>query len=277
MGVFFRGVSGTLSNSRVHGVRHPGAAATCESGAAVFVQGDGTHPIRVTVSGNDVYEYQRAGIAVNEAHARATIRDNSITGSGVTANLVQNGIQVAFGATAVIKGNVVRDNAGPSGSVCTFDGGNLSFMADGGLIQGNTFRGNTAGVIVDGSKNRVLGNTVEGKSADVVMGLDGIMVAGDHNLVSTNVVRDMSEVGIRMEGSFNMAKRNVISDTHEATLCAASRALPGCDTVLGVCGVGLWIGGGSHNGNVRNTLSGNDVDVHSEGLRRLTVPRPVAP
>jgi parallel beta-helix repeat protein len=267
VGIFVRGSAATLKNNRVHDVRH--AASGCESGAGVLVQGNNATSTRVDVNGNVVFAYQRAGIVVNERGARALIRNNTVTGDGVTADVVQNGIQVGFGATATVSNNVVQNNAGPSGPACTFDGGNLLFESSGGTITGNTFTGNTAGVIVNGSRNRILRNTVDGLSGAVVAGLDGISVFGDRNSITSNTVRNVSEVGIRLFGSANTAVKTTVSDTHAATLCEATRALPGCAEVLSVCGVGLWIAGGSGNAAVRNTLVNNDVALRDEGLQTV--------
>ena len=268
-GVYFRGASGTLKNSRVHGVMLPPAGRTCESGVAVLAQGGGVKSSRVDVSRNVIYDYQRAGIVVNERGVRSTVRSNTVTGAGVTSDVVQNGIQVGFDAVAVITNNTVQNNTGPSGSECTFDAGNLVYLASGGVISGNTFTGNASGVIVSGNRNRVLRNTVDGLSGGVPAGLDGISVFGDANVLVSNTVRNLSEVGVRLFGNANLAIRNVIVDTHEATLCAAARALPGCATELAVCGVGLWIMGGQGNAASRNVLANNDIGLRDEGLRTV--------
>ncbi len=271
MGVFFRGTSGTLRNTRIHGVHYAPAAGACQSGAAVVVQGNGASATRVDMTNNVISDYQRAGIIINERGARGMLRGNTITGSGVTSDTVQNGIQVGFGATATILNNVVQNNAGPSGSDCTFDAGNLIFQANGGYISRNTFTGNTSGIIVNGSNNRILFNTVDGLAAGVAAGLDGISAFGDRNLVNGNTVRNLSEVGIRIVGNGNITIRNNVSETHEATLCTADRALPGCAGTLSVCGVGLWISGGTGNTSVKNVLVNNDVALRDEG--HLTVNR----
>jgi hypothetical protein len=270
IGVFFRGSSGTLSNSRVLDARHPPAAGVCESGVAVLVQGNGVKRVKATVTGNTVSGYHRAGIVVNEAKVRAAVSNNIVTGAGTSSDQVQNGIQVGFGATGIVTNNVVQGNAGPSGSNCTFDGGNLSLNK--GVIKGNTFRGNTAGVIVAGSKNKVSFNMVDGVTGTTAVGLDGISVAGDRNVLASNTIHGVSRVGIRLSGTRNVAKRNTITATHEAALCAATRALPGCTDVLAVCGVGLWIADGTGNVNARNELSDNDTPVRDDGLRTAHTP-----
>jgi parallel beta-helix repeat protein len=267
MGVFFRGASGALRDSRVHGVRLDVSERACDTGAAVAVQADGETPIRVTITDNVVFDYQRVGIMVNERGARARIQRNVIMGAGPTPDLVQNGVQVGFGANARVQRNVIQNNAVPSSTACTFDGGNLFFAADGGVIAGNLFAGNTAGLIVNGSGNRIVSNALDGMSAGVAAGLDGISVWGDRNLVRRNRVSNMSEAGIRLIGSGNRVLRNTVTGTRAEALCETARTLPGCEGMLAVCGIGLWIGGGAGNTVAKNTLLGNDLDMRDDGLR----------
>jgi len=269
MGVFFRGSSGSLKSSLVHGVTLGPADRSCDTGAAVVVQSGGGRPIQVALASNLIFDYQRAGVVVNEVGARATLRRNTVAGAGPTPSLAQNGIQVGFGAVAKIERNVVQNNATPSGGDCVFDGGDLFFQSDGGTIARNVFTGNTTGVIVNGSRNRVMRNILDGLSAGTPAGLDGISIFGDRNLVARNQVRNMSQAGIRLAGSRNRALHNTVSETREANLCVAARALPGCDNLLEACGMGVWIAGGSGNRAARNSLRGNDVPLRDDGARSI--------
>ena len=265
IGVFFRGASGSLKGSKVHGTMLGDVDLSCDSGAAVLVQG-GAGPINVSVVGNQVFDYQRAGIVVNEVGARAVISANMVTGLGPTPAVAQNGIQVGFGGFAKIMKNVVQNNASPSTGSCTFDGGNLVFEAEGGLIANNTFTGNTAGVFISGSRNRIKKNRLNGLSEGVAAGLDGILLIGDTNVLLKNVVNDMSAVGIRVLGSENRVTGNTIVATRAENLCESARATPGCAEVLDVCGVGVWIANGTGNSVTNNTLVQNDMDLLDEGL-----------
>jgi parallel beta-helix repeat protein len=266
IGVFFRGMSGSLKNSIVHGTRLGEADLPCDSGAAVFVQG-GTGTIKVSLLDNQISDYQRAGIVVNETGARATIRGNIVTGLGSTPELAQNGIQVGFGGFAKITKNVVQNNATPTEDSCTFDGGNLVFQSDRGVISGNTFSGNTAGVFISGSGNRIKKNRLNGLSGGVPAGLDGILLVGHSNDVVRNVINDMSAAGVRVLGNGNRVMRNTIVGTRAANLCDSLSTTAGCSDVLDICGVGVRIVQGSENIVARNTLASNDVDMLDQGLR----------
>ncbi len=265
MGVFFRNTGGALKRSEIHGVRLGEADADCDNGAAVYVQA-GASPLRATIAGNVVYDYQRAGIVVSEPGATAVVRGNRVTGDGPTATVAQNGIQVAFGATARVVGNVVQNNHTPTTAGCFFDGGNLIYDANRGRIVKNTFTGNTAGVLVTGSANLIARNVLDGESGGTPVGLDGIAVFGNGNTVNANRVRNMSQAGIMLVGSRNRARGNTIAETHAAPLCETLRSANGdCSELLTVCGVGLWIAGGSGNVAVGNSFSGNDVDLRNDG------------
>jgi hypothetical protein len=265
IGVFFRGSAGMLVNTRVHGTRLAPEERACETGAAVLVHGDGGRGFRVRIADNVIFDYQRAGVVVNEPGTRATIVANTVTGDGPTPSMPQNGIQVGFGARAKLLRNVVQNNAGPNANDCMFDGGNLAFESDGNLIAGNTFTGNAGSVLITGSRNRILRNVLDGLAAGTPEGLLGVGVVGNGNLVSRNQVRNMSGAGIRVAGEKNRVLRNQVSETRGDTLCVPMQANPGCAHALDACGVGLWIAGGTRNVARRNTFSANDVPLRDDG------------
>ena len=263
VGVFVRGAAATLTGARVRGIRLGGDDASCDTGVGILVQGGGPRTL-VTLADNLVFEYQRSGIVANEAGLRVVVRGNTVTGGGPTPEIAQNGVQVGFGATGKVIGNIVQNNAAPSDG-CTFDGGNLAYESNGGTIQGNVFTGNTAGVIVKGDKNRVVRNTVDGLSGGSPVGLDGVSVIGDANLVTQNTIRNVSEAGIRLAGARNRAVRNSVTATRAASLCVATRAAsPPCADLLTRCGVGIWIADGNANGLAANSFAANDQNVQDD-------------
>jgi hypothetical protein len=89
------------------------------------------------ISGNQVSLYQKGGIVVRGAGASADILDNEVKGLGPVSFIAQNGIQVSFGGSGVVRENVVSDNdyTPPDVTAC----GILLFQAAGVKVQQNTY------------------------------------------------------------------------------------------------------------------------------------------
>ena len=63
-----------------------------------------------TISGNSLPSYQKGGITVRGKGASATIQGNNVIGAGMVNYIAQNGIQVSYGASALVSGNAVSGN-----------------------------------------------------------------------------------------------------------------------------------------------------------------------
>lgn len=92
----------------------------------------------VTVSGNEVRDYQKGGIVANGS-VNVTILGNTVQGVGPVDYIAQNGAQLAFGATGVVESNSIADNFYTGADVAC---GLLFFEADGVKQKRNTFAGN---------------------------------------------------------------------------------------------------------------------------------------
>lgn len=75
---------------------------------AYFVNGGSTSG---RIAGNTIEQYQKAGIVTNGPRTNVQIRDNIVTGLGPVAFIAQNGIQVGYGATAVVMRNTVSNHS----------------------------------------------------------------------------------------------------------------------------------------------------------------------
>jgi len=91
------------------------------------------------------------------------------------------------------------------------------------------------------------------------------VVFGDDNLLVRNEIRNMSAVGVRVLGHGNRITRNSIASTQASRLCDTARTTPGCEDILDVCGVGVWIAEGFRNQLSGNALHGNDIDLIDQG------------
>jgi nitrous oxidase accessory protein NosD len=149
MGILYRGTPGVIDSITVDGI-------SVSNGNAIYLSGFGS-PVNVSVTSSTVSGYFKNGITANNPGMTATISDNTITGVGPTSSVAQNGIQIGFGATGMVSGNTISDNAWTSTYGGTNDpatdadadgaSGVLLYMPASGVeISGNTLTGNQFGV-----------------------------------------------------------------------------------------------------------------------------------
>jgi parallel beta-helix repeat protein len=67
------------------------------------------------ISGNNIYEYQKAGIVLLGS-VDVSITDNTVTGNGPINYIAQNGIEVDYGASSTVRGNTITANEYTGGS-----------------------------------------------------------------------------------------------------------------------------------------------------------------
>ena len=137
-GILFDGASGSITNNTVTNVNQ--GPSGCQEGNAIEVRNapfdNAGSDLAVTIDGNTVNGYIKNGITANGSVA-ATITNNGVTGSGPldVPLAAQNGIQIGFGATAIVQGNTISGNnyTPPSFVAC----GLLLFEADGVKASSN--------------------------------------------------------------------------------------------------------------------------------------------
>ena len=151
-GVLFDGASGSITNVTALNINQ--GASGCQEGNGIEVRNFGASPttIRVNIDGNTVTGYQKNGITAN-GDTDATITDNVVKGAGPINYNAQNGIQVGFGATGMVKRNTVSDNSytGAStiatGILITSDQSSGDELCVGVQVMQNTVSENDVGVI----------------------------------------------------------------------------------------------------------------------------------
>lgn len=142
-GILFDGAGGSITDVHVHGVRQ--GPSGCQEGNAIEIRNvdaegnPASAQVAVTVSGATVADYQKNGITAN-GNVAATIVGNTVTGDGPVTYIAQNGIQIGFGATALVRQNVVTGNAYTPASFVAC--GLLFFEAAGVRQQANTLAAN---------------------------------------------------------------------------------------------------------------------------------------
>jgi hypothetical protein len=104
-GIVANGVDLNVTDSTIRNIGEVPFNGAQHGNAVVYLSG-----ATGTISGSVVSDYQKNGITVRDAGTAVSILDNVVTGEGPVTYIAQNGIQVSFGATAVVKGNTVSGN-----------------------------------------------------------------------------------------------------------------------------------------------------------------------
>ena len=157
-GIYVEGdASVTIQNNRFTAIRDEPLGG-CQNGNAIQVGrnalGSTGHAVIKT---NQIDDYQKSGIVVDNFGSTATITSNVITGSGFRTGplAAQNGIQISRGADATVSKNTVTDNlydpnVNSSGGILLFNAGNNV------TVSSNTLDNNDVGVWVIGATNVTL-------------------------------------------------------------------------------------------------------------------------
>jgi hypothetical protein len=157
IGVYFD-QAGSVANADISGATHYGVFA--DRGAAVSVTNSKIHKIgnspfdgaqngravfyaagaNGTVSGNNIYDYQKNGVVLTGTNTAVQVLNNTVTGRGHLTDIAQNGVVVLYGATGLIKGNSISHNWYTPAGVTAY--GLLLIDANGVRQQANTFLDN---------------------------------------------------------------------------------------------------------------------------------------
>ncbi len=151
------GAQAVIRDNEIRDIRNAPLLA-CAQGVGIAV---GNHaqasPGRAEIANNQITGYQKAGVVVSGAGAHAALTNNWIEGAGPTSVLVQNGVQVSYGATAAITGNTITGHVfTPFNLVST---GILLYQADADA-DGNLLRNNQVGLYLVDSSGVHEGNTI---------------------------------------------------------------------------------------------------------------------
>jgi hypothetical protein len=188
-GIFFDGAVGTIRGNTVIDVNQ--GASRCQEGNAVEVRSvDSSGPISVEIDHNVIERFQKTGIVVT-GDVDAWVHENQVGASANQDQVAANGIQVGYGAWALLTGNTIAGNSwrGARGDVAT---ALLLFRAaPGTVVRGNTIGGNSdIGIYILADETTVEGNQVVDDGVDQAGGFDiGIADYGTGNRVDGNDVR----------------------------------------------------------------------------------------
>ncbi|HQY90697.1 right-handed parallel beta-helix repeat-containing protein [Caldilinea sp.] len=156
------GAQASIHDNEIRAIRNEPLLA-CAQGVGIAVGNHSPASVGIAeIANNRIAGNQKAGIVVSGAGSHATIEDNQIEGAGPTGVLVQNGVQVSYGATAAIERNVITGYAyTPFSLVSTAI---LLYQADADTA-GNTLRDNQVGIYLVDSSGVHEGNTISATAA----------------------------------------------------------------------------------------------------------------
>jgi hypothetical protein len=197
-GILFAGVSGTTHGNTISNLYRE--AGACPEGNAIEVQNsstDGSLPQTVEVTSNRVSGFQKTGI-VCDGYVSCLVRSNVVGSSATQAEQPVNGVQIGFGAGAVVENNDVAGNSWAGGideldnrvstAVLLFGAAPDTSVRHNNLMEGNADIGIYVigdGAIVDNNRVYETGDDLNQKHWDV-----GIYVirALDDEVTTTNTV-----------------------------------------------------------------------------------------
>lgn len=266
VGIFFQNAGGTISGNTVQNQMLPSGTDGCQAGQGIYVQSLAGGTPAVSIVGNNVSNFDKNGITINEPAATGTIKNNTVTGAGSVDFIAQNGIQVGFGASAhVIDNGVSALNYSPdtdTASGILFYGDDSSTDLTNQEINGNTLTNaqtgivlvetnGTAGKMVQIASNGVSGSFFGGIVLDsdttassdyikvaknIVSGTnpyDDIDVCSDNNAIQGNTVSTSAEGGIHLDaqceepGNSSTGVGNLVSTNQIDNNCVGILSGPG--------------------------------------------------
>lgn len=211
VGIFYRNASGKIENTAVRNIRLGSGLEGCQGGLAIFVQSGVGSEAKVDILNNSIHDYQKNGITANEAGTDVWAKGNAVTGIGPTADIAQNGIQIAFGAKGRIEENAVINHIYSlctSTSSCSFSSSDiLIFDSDDVRVTKNNIGKSQTNIFVIGNGADIKDNTVF--DTDV---FDGIALFGNNNKVQNNTIFNSDEAGVFVQGNANKVKTNTINE-----------------------------------------------------------------
>src|ERR1700693_28433 len=226
VGIYFLNVSGTITQNAVRNQLQDTADQDCPNGLGIYAESGGGAVATVTISNNTVRNYQQNGITANgfgdgSAGPAATIINNTAPGTGATATSGKNGIQIGFGATGQVTGNITIQDIFASSSNNGDAGVGILVFASTGITVSNNVVGNTQfGIVTESAGAGFLADTTS-ITGNRIIGtelFDGIDLCSDGNTVTGNVVNSSTEAGIHLDdscgstGNNNTVKNNNINE-----------------------------------------------------------------
>lgn len=224
----------------------------CQSGVGVQAGYAPTGQVgHVVLTGDRIRQYQKNGITIDGLGSTARISGTTVTGSGATPTIAQNGIQISFGATGSVSTSTITANNytgtpadegdyptyadgvlvyGGGGPVCGIGG--VSPLVRGVNITGNVLENNDVGIQLfnvnsqcDASVSRSTHNFACDNAVSNTHGYGGGVASRDANPAGYETAQKTFigyQAGITDSGSHDTICDNVISGAGYAQRDATS-------------------------------------------------------
>jgi hypothetical protein len=211
----------------------------CQGGIGLQVGMSWTKPVEVghlRMWDSWVSGYQKNGITVDGYRATASISYTTVTATGPTQQIAQNGIQVSDGAVAdishtTVTGNECSDNAAPCGSnglTQTQSAGILFYAAlKGNVVSNSVISDNDMGVYysanpdsgtVKRSQVTLTGDQFTDNRYEGVMLDQGAATVNSCDFKRGNVGIEVIQYSSQTAGSFSVASYDHFATIHNATV-----------------------------------------------------------
>lgn len=110
IGALYYDADGTFADNKVSGIHDAGGFTGRQMGHAYYALQSGSGTQTLTITGNEISEYQKGGIYVKSSGTTATVSGNTVTGQNTAEVTAQNGICFLVGSAGTIENNIVTNN-----------------------------------------------------------------------------------------------------------------------------------------------------------------------
>jgi parallel beta-helix repeat protein len=173
--------SATIRDNRITDIRPGAELGGDQTGFGVYV----AQGADAKVFKNDIRNYQKGGVVAFDDGTVVEVKQNTITGAGLTPVIAQNGVQISLGAAGKVTHNVIADNRYSGPQDAQFDAAGVvlggpvdaefpTFSAGRVEVSHNTLLRNEAGIIAENQTAPVQLKNNDIRSSDE----DGIALYG---------------------------------------------------------------------------------------------------
>ena len=203
IGILFERTAGTIAGNQVvnQSLTPQDSLGGCQSGNAIIAESDDTGSYMVSITGNQVSNFQKNGITADGVGLSYTITGNTVVGEGATSYIAQNGIQAGPSAIsgATVTGNIVSDEV-YTGSTYGATG-ILVYDSPSVTVGMNTVSNTQGGVYVYQDTSATDSPTVSKNIVTTTHTYDGVDVCGvTGGSITANTINGSDESAVHVDG-----------------------------------------------------------------------------